>query len=47
MLNINEAADEILLLDDEDSQKIPFRIGQTFVHFDSVSVLIIFAFSCI
>uniref|UniRef100_A0A7I4YR52 Prefoldin subunit 4 n=1 Tax=Haemonchus contortus TaxID=6289 RepID=A0A7I4YR52_HAECO len=38
LLNINEAADEILLLDDEDSQKIPFRIGQTFVHFDSDSL---------
>ncbi|KAK6052588.1 hypothetical protein COOONC_09907 [Cooperia oncophora] len=39
LLNINEAADEIMLLDDEDSGSIPFKIGQTFVHFDSVSVL--------
>lgn len=35
LLNINEAADELMLLDAEDSESIPFRIGQTFVHFDS------------
>ncbi|KIH64969.1 prefoldin subunit [Ancylostoma duodenale] len=35
LLNINEAADELMLLDEEDSNSIPFRIGQTFVHFDS------------
>ncbi|VDL83837.1 unnamed protein product [Nippostrongylus brasiliensis] len=35
LLNINEAADELMLLDTEDSESIPFRIGQTFVHFDS------------
>ncbi|EYB85260.1 hypothetical protein Y032_0302g1874 [Ancylostoma ceylanicum] len=35
LLNINEAADELMLLEEEDSDSIPFRIGQTFVHFDS------------
>ncbi|VDM61216.1 unnamed protein product [Angiostrongylus costaricensis] len=35
LLNINEAADELMLLSPEDSESIPFRIGQTFVHFDS------------
>ncbi|ETN68955.1 hypothetical protein RB195_003348 [Necator americanus] len=38
LLNINEAADELLLLDEEDNDSIPFRIGQTFVHFDSDSM---------
>uniref|UniRef100_A0A1I7WSM0 Prefoldin subunit 4 n=1 Tax=Heterorhabditis bacteriophora TaxID=37862 RepID=A0A1I7WSM0_HETBA len=35
--NINEAADELLLLDSEDAASVPLRIGQTFIHFDSVS----------
>ena len=33
--NINEAADELLLLDDEDGQSIPYRYGQTFIHYNS------------
>uniref|UniRef100_A0A1I7UCX0 Prefoldin subunit 4 n=1 Tax=Caenorhabditis tropicalis TaxID=1561998 RepID=A0A1I7UCX0_9PELO len=36
--NINEASDEILLLDDEDSASIPCRIGSCFVHFNSDSL---------
>ncbi|RCN51703.1 prefoldin subunit [Ancylostoma caninum] len=38
LLNINEAADELMLLEEEDSDSIPFRIGQTFVHFDRATV---------
>lgn len=45
LLNINEAADELMLLDAEDSESIPFRIGQTFVHFDSVSLPFMFCLS--
>ncbi|CAI5448579.1 unnamed protein product [Caenorhabditis angaria] len=33
--NINEAGDEILLLDDADAASIPLQIGLTFIHFDS------------
>lgn len=36
--NINEAADELLLLDEDDAQSIPYKFGQTFVHFNSVSL---------
>ncbi|CAA97410.1 putative prefoldin subunit 4 [Caenorhabditis elegans] len=36
--NINEASDEILLLDDEDSASIPCRIGSCFVHFNGDSL---------
>ncbi|CAP26301.1 Protein CBR-PFD-4 [Caenorhabditis briggsae] len=36
--NINEATDEVLLLDDEDSASIPCRIGSCFVHFNSDSL---------
>lgn len=34
--NINEAADELLLLDDEDAASIPYKVGQVFVHFSQV-----------
>lgn len=36
--NVNEASDEILLLDDEDSTSIPCRIGSCFVHFNGDSL---------
>ncbi|CAG9534274.1 unnamed protein product [Cercopithifilaria johnstoni] len=32
--NLNDAADEILLLDDADTQSIPYKIGSVFVHMD-------------
>ncbi|CAJ0936907.1 unnamed protein product, partial [Mesorhabditis belari] len=38
LANINEAVDEIMLLGDDDGQAIPYKIGQTFVHFDSDSI---------
>ena len=34
--NLNEAADELLLLDGDDAASVPLRIGKVFVHFDSV-----------
>lgn len=33
--NLNEAADEILLLDDVDASSIPLKIGDTFVHYET------------
>ena len=33
--NLNEAADELLLLDGDDAASVPLRIGKVFVHFDS------------
>ncbi|KJH50013.1 prefoldin subunit [Dictyocaulus viviparus] len=39
LLNITEAADELSLLDAEDSEVVPFRIGQTFVHFTNDAIV--------
>jgi len=36
--NLNYAADELLLLDDEDLVSIPFQIGSVFVHYDQDSI---------
>ncbi|CAD6192859.1 unnamed protein product [Caenorhabditis auriculariae] len=36
--NINEASDELLLLDTDDAASVPLRIGQCFIHFDSDSI---------
>ncbi|CAI4227542.1 unnamed protein product [Auanema sp. JU1783] len=30
--NINDASDELLLLDSEDTASIPYKIGNTFIH---------------
>uniref|UniRef100_A0A0R3RHR5 Prefoldin subunit 4 n=1 Tax=Elaeophora elaphi TaxID=1147741 RepID=A0A0R3RHR5_9BILA len=30
--NLNDAADEVMLLDDADAQSIPFKIGSVFMH---------------
>ena len=35
--NLNDALDELLLLDDPDSASIPILIGSIFVHYDQVS----------
>ncbi|EFO19751.1 prefoldin subunit 4 [Loa loa] len=32
--NLNDAADELLLLDDADAQSVPFKIGSVFMHMD-------------
>ncbi|KAL3982721.1 Prefoldin subunit family protein [Acanthocheilonema viteae] len=32
--NLNDAADEVLLLDDTNVQSIPFKIGSVFMHMD-------------
>uniref|UniRef100_A0A914VGY6 Prefoldin subunit 4 n=1 Tax=Plectus sambesii TaxID=2011161 RepID=A0A914VGY6_9BILA len=36
--NLNDAADELLLLDDADTQKVPLKVGESFVHYDSDSI---------
>jgi hypothetical protein len=36
--NLNDAADELLLLDDADAAAIPMKIGEAFVHYDQVGV---------
>jgi hypothetical protein len=35
-LNLEEAADEVMLLDDEFAGSIPLQIGSVFVHYDQV-----------
>lgn len=35
--NLNDAADEVMLLDDIDAESIPFKIGSGFMHMDQVS----------
>jgi hypothetical protein len=39
LLNLSEAADEVMLLDDEAAASIPMQIGSIFVHYDQVSWL--------
>jgi hypothetical protein len=36
-LNLSEAADEVLLLDDEAAASIPMQIGSVFVHYDQAT----------
>ncbi|OZC07437.1 prefoldin subunit [Onchocerca flexuosa] len=32
--NLNDAADEVMLLDDIDAESVPFKIGSGFMHMD-------------
>uniref|UniRef100_A0A914HF21 Prefoldin subunit 4 n=1 Tax=Globodera rostochiensis TaxID=31243 RepID=A0A914HF21_GLORO len=36
--NLNDAADELLLMDDEAVAKVPILVGSVFVHFDQKTV---------
>uniref|UniRef100_A0AC35TRE0 Prefoldin subunit 4 n=1 Tax=Rhabditophanes sp. KR3021 TaxID=114890 RepID=A0AC35TRE0_9BILA len=36
--NCEEAENEVMLLDDEDSKAIPMKIGEAFIHMDSEEV---------
>lgn len=36
--NLNDAEDELLLLDEADSASIPIQIGSIFVHYDQVRI---------